>query len=950
MNRTSSSRGSGSFLVALLILGAILGFLFRNSFNPSQVIFSNDGPLGTLQCESIRLPDAFSGNWTDLHWLGSDGGFSPACITYGLLWLLGPVGFAKFYDPAALLLLGLSAWIFFRTIGLSGALCTVGAIAAALNSNFFSNTAWGLGSRALTLACVFLALAALSAKHVGNRWMNAVLAGLATGMAVVEGADNGVIFSLFVAAFVLWQTWAECREPHPQSLSLPTGEGSRQPERGLQSASVSQGQSMVKRPEGRAPGQAGAAESSPSTLGEGEAKSAPWRRSVPWPIHAFVRLVLVAGFAGFIATQSLISLFSLAAKTSVTAQTDQQTKEEKWSFATQWSLPPAEMLRVIIPGLYGYRMDTPEGGNYWGRVGEAPGAPEQMRRYSGAGEYAGVLVVLLACWSLAASFARPHSQERGKPASAGGAFTDAERKMIWFWAIAFFVAMLLSWGRFAPMFYKVVYALPYFSSIRNPMKFMHAGHLALMVLFGYGLLGLSRKYLEATPMTTGSISEGIKGWWAKAKPYEKRWTYGMFAALAASLLAYLLYASGEKGLVAHLMKVGFPDTTAATQIAKFSIGEVGMFFLFFGASAAAVFLVMGGMFTGGRARWAAVLLGLILAIDLARASTPWIVYWNYQRKYATNSVIDALKEKPYESRVVAPPFLNEPRALPPEKRAAQYFPQIYGIEWVQHHFQFYNIQSIDVAQDPRPPADKKAYTAALLPKPGRYWELTNTRYILGLAGFLDALSTQFDKGRNRFRIAQRFDVAPKPGVINPSQLEDLTAVSSPDGALALFEFTGALPRAKLYSHWQVSTNDDAALKTLADEAFDPHATVLLADEIAAPPEATNAAPNTAEISKYSPRRIELRANATAASVLLLNDRYDADWRVSVDGQPAKLLRANFIMRGVQVPAGQHTVVFEFRPSLIGLKISLAAIGLGAVLCALLFFVRQKEAGQQAKAA
>ena len=33
-----------------------------------------------------------------------------------------------------------------------------------------------------------------------------------------------------------------------------------------------------------------------------------------------------------------------------------------------------------------------------------------------------------------------------------------------------------------------------------------------------------------------------------------------------------------------------------------------------------------------------------------------------------------------------------------------------------------------------------------------------------------------------------------------------------NGTYALIEFTGALPRAKLYSHWQVSTNDTATLK------------------------------------------------------------------------------------------------------------------------------------------
>lgn len=862
MNRNFSPKAIAGFLVACAVLSAVLSYLFADSFKSNQVVFSNDGPLGVVMSEALKQPDALNGYWVDLHWLGTNGGFSPACVTYGLLWLLGPIGFAKFYPAFATLILGLSAWVFFRSIGLRSSLAIVGGIAAGLNSNYFSNTCWGLGSRSLTLACVFLALAALSARRAGNPWLNAVLAGLATGMAVVEGADNGVILSLFIGAFVVWHSFSENASP-------------------------------TKR----------------------------FSRSL--------RLALVVPFALLIATQTLISLFSIASQGAVSASADQETKEQKWNFATQWSLPPAETLRVIVPGLYGYRMDTPDGGSYWGRVGEAPGAPEQMRRFSGAGEYAGVLVVLLAVFSVTASFRRSPF------------FEDRERKMIWFWAAMFLVAMVLSWGRFAPAFYKIVYSLPYFSSIRNPMKFMHAGHMALMILCGYGLMGLGRRYLDTATAPSGGVSARLKAWWGKANSFEKRWTFGMFAAVVLSLFVFFIYASGKSSLVSYLQTAQLQGAIDPKQVAEFSIGEVGKTFLFFAISAGAVFLIMGGVFARERAVWAAVLLGLILTVDLARANKPWIIFWDYTHKYATNPILDLLRKKPYEGRVIAPQFLVDPRGLPPEKRIAQYFPSIYGIEWVQHHFQFYNIQSIDVAQDPRPPADKQAYTNALLPKPGRYWELTNTRYILGMAGFLDALNTQIDKGKGRFKIVERFDIAPKPGVANPTGLDDLTAVPSADGALAVFEFTGALPRAKFFTNWLVNTNGDAALKTLADDSFDPSSVVIVSDPITGSP-ATNAAPASAEITSYNPRRIEVKVNAPSAGVLLLNDRFDKDWQASAGGQSLPLLHCNFIMRGVQLPAGQHTVVFEFRPSLTGLKVSLGAIAIGIGLCVAIVFLRQKD--------
>jgi hypothetical protein len=220
-----------------------------------------------------------------------------------------------------------------------------------------------------------------------------------------------------------------------------------------------------------------------------------------------------------------------------------------------------------------------------------------------------------------------------------------------------------------------------------------------------------------------------------------------------------------------------------------------------------------------------------------------------------------------------------------------------------------------------------------------------------MSGFLDALNTQVDKARNRFQIRQAFALAPKPG-FEPtpyrSRADQLTAVPMTNGPLALFEFSGALPRARLYAKWRTSTNGDETMKTLTDPTFDPWSMVLVAAEIPPPnPITTNASGGSVDYTSYSPARIELKADASTPSVLLLNDRYDKGWQVTVDGKPAQLLQCNFIMRGVQVPAGQHTVVFQFHPSLRGLKISLAAIGLGAVLCALLFVLRQPSTVSEA---
>ena len=74
----------------------------------------------------------------------------------------------------------------------------------------------------------------------------------------------------------------------------------------------------------------------------------------------------------------------------------------------------------------------------------------------------------------------------------------------------------------------------------------------LVILCGYGLLGLSRRYLDGATATSGGVSARLGLWWAKANSFEKRWTVGMFSAVALSLLVFLIYSSGKSGLITHL--------------------------------------------------------------------------------------------------------------------------------------------------------------------------------------------------------------------------------------------------------------------------------------------------------------------------------------------------------------------------------------------------------------
>jgi uncharacterized membrane protein YfhO len=53
-------------------------------------------------------------------------------------------------------------------------------------------------------------------------------------------------------------------------------------------------------------------------------------------------------------------------------------------------------------------------------------------------------------------------------------------------------------------------------------------------------------------------------------------------------------------------------------------------------------------------------------------------------------------------------------------------------------------------------------------------------------------------------------------------------------------------------------------------------------------------------------------------VLVLTDAYFPGWMARVDGAPAEIFRADYLFRGVLLPAGEHMVTFSYAPGSVAL--------------------------------
>jgi len=160
-----------------------------------------------------------------------------------------------------------------------------------------------------------------------------------------------------------------------------------------------------------------------------------------------------------------------------------------------------------------------------------------------------------------------------------------------------------------------------------------------------------------------------------------------------------------------------------------------------------------------------------------------------------------------------------------------------------------------------------------------------------------------------------------------------------DGEILIYENKNALPRVWLSADYAVLEDGAAVLDALAEGGASRQVYFERGDLGGSPgfdlaPEADLAA--RASVTHYEPSRVVVRVETNAPAFLVLSDQHYPGWVASLDGQPAPLYRANYLMRAVFIPAGGvHQVEFRYQSAVLDwgrrlsvLGVVLVGLGLG----------------------
>jgi hypothetical protein len=153
---------------------------------------------------------------------------------------------------------------------------------------------------------------------------------------------------------------------------------------------------------------------------------------------------------------------------------------------------------------------------------------------------------------------------------------------------------------------------------------------------------------------------------------------------------------------------------------------------------------------------------------------------------------------------------------------------------------------------------------------------------------------------------------------------------------------GALPRAWMVHRARQAADLKDAARWFQSPEFDPRReTILIGEGAPAMPDCPT--PGTVSLVWHGIHRLEARTSAACAGMVVFGEPYFPGWRARVDGKPAALYAPFGALRGVAVPAGDHTVELVYRPRSAYLGAALSAMGVA--LCAGLALARARQASR-----
>ncbi len=83
---------------------------------------------------------------------------------------------------------------------------------------------------------------------------------------------------------------------------------------------------------------------------------------------------------------------------------------------------------------------------------------------------------------------------------------------------------------------------------------------------------------------------------------------------------------------------------------------------------------------------------------------------------------------------------------------------------------------------------------------------------------------------------------------------------------------------------------------------------------------------TINLVAYKPNHLKYVSNNSKNGFGVFSEMYYKNgWIATIDGKEAPIYNVNYVLRGLEIPAGKHTIEFKFEPQVVKTGSSIALI-------------------------
>ena len=432
-------------------------------------------------------------------------------------------------------------------------------------------------------------------------------------------------------------------------------------------------------------------------------------------------------------------------------------------------------------------------------------------------------------------------------------------------------SLLFSLGKYTP-FYSIFYSLPLFNSFRAPVRMMVFFVFSAAVISGFSLDRITeldeekKKILKKIILAIGLI---------------------LIIAAIFTLIAYL-YSEQVIRFGNDLVKNLYEKNISASRITRNNlsldyflnlipsifkniISSIGIFLIITSSILLAFYFWLESMM---RAKHLKLLLLLILVFELFIFSSKFVAPGKFEEKFATSPIIDAIKNdneifrvlslRNYQSKDNLPQYLATYNNI----QLASGCDAIFLKKYAEYSCLYGNCE---IKADACIPIQEVKYTKMI--------DLLNIKYVVS--------TKELDE--NMFEFVLNYNGA------------------------NLYKNKNYLARAFFVPKIEYSENKEETLRMIADAKFNPKVYAIIEGNESEVSTLGKGDYKGLNIANYTQNKVLIEEEFADEGFVVLNDVNYPGWKAYVDGKEVKLYNTDYILKGIYVDEGKHSIEFVYRP-------------------------------------